>query len=112
MTIPKRVVIVDDTLRTTRGVIQDGKLMLYQDPQRRKVQQQISVPRVLADGHLEHALKRARRWIRNGSGRLPSGQMRIFLAAFYKADPTGFEAAVEEARALHERRPAAKGVTS
>ena len=106
MTVLGRVTVIDDTLRATQGIVRGKELMLYQDRQHRRVQRTVSVERMLEGRHLEHALRRARRWIRNRSGESPSGQMAVFLAAFRKADPVGFEAAVEEARALHERRPA------
>lgn len=97
MTIPKRVVVVDDTLRATQGMIVGGKLMLYQDRQRRRTQRRVSVSRVLEGRHLEHALRRARRWMRKPRGRAP-GHIAVFLAAFHKADPVGFKAMVKEAR--------------
>ncbi len=94
MTILKRVVVMDDTLRATKEFVKDGKVVLYLDRQRHRVQQQVSVPRVLEGRHLEHALRRARRWMRKPRGRAP-GHIAVFLAAFHKADPTGFKAMVK-----------------
>ncbi len=97
MTAPKRVVVVDDTLRVTQGVIQNGKLMLYEDRQHRRAQHRVNVARVLEGRHLEHALRRARRWMRKPHGRAP-GHIAVFLAAFHKVDPAGFKAMVKEVR--------------
>ncbi len=91
----KRVVVTDNTLRRTAGVIQNNQLMLYQDRQHRKVQQTTTVERVLEGRHLEHALKRARRWMRKPRGRAP-GHIAIFLAALHKVDPEGFKAMVRD----------------
>lgn len=106
VTTPGSVTVVDDALRNTRAVVRDGKMTFPVDRQRRRLQDTVRVERVLEGRHLEHALKRARRWIRNRSRECPPEQIAVFLAAFRKADPAGFAAAVEEARALHERRPA------
>ncbi len=96
MTAPKCVTVVDDTLRATQGMVVNGKVIFYQDRQRRKVQHRVSVARVLEGRHLEHALRRARRWMRKPRGRAP-GHIAVFLAAFHKVDPAGFKAMVKEA---------------
>ena len=96
MTVPERVVVVDASLRATQGVVRGGRLMLYRDRQRRKVQRRVDTARVLAGRHLEHALRRARRWMKKPCGRAPR-HIAVFLAALHKVDPEGFKAAAREA---------------
>ncbi len=94
--VPGRVVVTDDTLRRTEGVIRDGRVAFHVDRQKRRVQQTVRVERVLEGRHLEHALGRARRWMRKPRGRAP-GHIAMFLAALYKVDPDGFKTAAREA---------------
>jgi uncharacterized protein YaiI (UPF0178 family) len=98
---PRRVVVVDDTLRQTLAVIAGGKLMLQMDRQRRKIQKTVNVDRVLEGRHLEHALRRARRWMRKPHGRAPR-HIAVFLAALHKTCPAEFAASALQVREMKE----------
>lgn len=66
----------------------------------RQVQETVTIERVLDGAHLEHAVRRAKRWIRSKRFRIPGKggmphHIAIFMAAFHKADPKGFELAMK-----------------
>ncbi len=96
--MPGRVVVYDDSLRQTQGMVADGRLLFVKDRQHRKIQDVTSIARVLEGRPLEHAIRRARRWLHRPRNRRPPGHIALFLAAFHKADPAGFEAAVRGTR--------------
>lgn len=112
----KRVTVVDDTLRANeiqvvtpqmcvdhlkkrgRPFPPGTRFLLVKDRQGRQVQRIVRVVHVYEGRHLEHAVRRAKRWMRGPrfSGSLTGAPRHINLAmaAFFKADPEGFRGAV------------------
>ena len=90
-----RVVITDDTLRATKARILSGRLHFLVDRQGRKTQETGTAVRVLEGRHLEHALRRAARYMRRPRQGRPPRHILLFMSAFRKADPEGFKTAME-----------------
>lgn len=112
----KSVTVLDDTMRRNsivritpdlrerlrrqgRPVPNHMMWLPAKDKSGRQMQETITVERVLDGAHLEHAVRRAKRWIRSkrfrtpGKGGMPH-HIAIFMAAFHKADPEGFKRAM------------------
>lgn len=110
-----RVTIKDDTLRANgvmvitpqmrdeaakagRPIPSNVRFLLAKDKQGRQIQKAVTVERVLEGEHLDHALRRARRYMRSRRFRRPgSGVPRhiaLFMAALAKVDPEGFKRAL------------------
>lgn len=101
-----RVEIVDDTGRSTIGRADDGptgkRMMMAQDRQGRRLQEKTQTVCVFEDRHLDLAVLRARRWIRNAHKRRDGirgapKHIALKLAAFHKAYPVDFGEAMENA---------------
>lgn len=86
MSTPERVLVADGSQRVTQGVIRDGKMAIYEDRQHRRVQRQVIKDHVLEDRHLEHALRRARRWLSKPRNGRPPGHIAVFIAALKKVE--------------------------
>lgn len=96
-----RVEIVDDTGRNTLGRSNGGQMMMARDRQGRRVQEKTRTVHVFEGRHLDLAVLRARRWIRNSHRRRDGirgapKHIALKLAAFHKASPVDFGAAMQE----------------
>ncbi len=110
-----RVTIKDDTLRRNavimvtpeiranfaragRPLANSVRFLPAIDRKGRKVQETVTVVRVLEGTHLDHALRRARRFMRSRRFRTRGNgvprHLALFMAAFHKVDPEGFKEAV------------------
>ena len=108
---PARVVIIDDTLRQNRVTMVTDHIRLQfakvgrvlptglefipsTDRQGRKIQDVVRSEQVFEGPVLKHAIHRAKCWMR--SRRFPHDgaphHIAMFMAAFKKADPGGFDA--------------------
>ncbi len=97
-----KILVTDDTLRETAGVLTGGLrpgFRPFVDRQNRKIQRHVSVTHVFEGANLERAIRRARRHIR--SPRFKRGgaphHVALAMAAFHRADPEGFRQAVADA---------------
>lgn len=107
-----RVEIVDDTLRANRVQVvtnayrlsylrahgrplPDSVRFLTVRAHGRQVQDVVRTTHVFEGARLEHAVRRARRWIRGPRFRTAGAphHIALYLAAFHKADPDGFNEA-------------------
>lgn len=74
-----------------------GTFLPHRDDQRRQVQAVVKHIFVFEGAHLDHAIKRARRFIRSRRlGNAPAHIARM-LAAYHKHDPEAFKADVQGA---------------
>ena len=115
----RRVVIVDDTLCHNASVLRrDGagfvRLLMVKHNRgdtvelpvgerkfgHRQAQHTVRVERVLEGRHLEHALRRARRWMRRPRRGGAPRHIALFLAALHRTDPAGFEEAMRRTNAM------------
>lgn len=67
------------------------------DRQGRQVQEKIGVRRSLEGPHLEHAVRRVKRWMRGSrhrAGEQAPGHILIFMAAWHELDPKAFGVAM------------------
>lgn len=92
------VTIIDDTLRRNRAELDSlTGWQLMKDRHGKQIQDVIRVAKVLEGAHLEHAVKRARRWMsKPGRGGAPR-HIALFMAAFHKWDQKGFAEAAQSA---------------
>ncbi len=86
MNTPESVLVTDGSQRVTQGVIRDGRMVLYENRQYRRVQRQVVKDHLFEGRHLEHALRRARRWLRKPRRGRPPGHIAVFLAVLRKVE--------------------------
>lgn len=106
----KKVTIIDDTLRRNvchplsaemrmeyfkrfKKLPPDDFLVPVKNRRNQQIQETVRVKHVFKGEYLKHAVHRAKRWMRSGKfpGTGAPRHIAIFMAAFHKADPKGFE---------------------